>query len=294
MSQQLAIMKKDIVDKVSNQVKEFESKGELSFPKNYNPQNAMKSAWLELQEVTNKNGAPVLESCTQDSVANSLLSMVVQGLTTQKKQGYFIAYGRQLAFQRSYFGTMAVTKRVTGAKDIVAQVVYENDEFDYEILPEGKKVLTHKQKLGNIKKDKIIGAYCTIVFGGEKYFTDVMSMDEIEQSWKMSRSKSGSTHKEFPADMCKKTVINRTCKMYINSSDDSSLITEHFHNQDEVIQEGQTEEEISENANAEFIDVEFEEVKEEAEPNDEFSNVEPEPETVPEQEKEPEEDEPDF
>src|SRR5690554_210800 len=104
MSQELAIMQKGIVDKVQGQIKQFESKGELTFPQNYNVENALKAAWLKLQGTVNKNGAPVLESCTQDSIANALMDMAVQGLTPAKDQGYFIAYGRQLVFQRSYFG----------------------------------------------------------------------------------------------------------------------------------------------------------------------------------------------
>lgn len=265
MSQQLAILQKGTVDVVSKEIREFEQKGELSFPANYNPENALKAAWLTLQNTVNKNGASVLDSCTQDSIANALLDMVVQGLTPAKKQGYFIAYGRNLVFQRSYFGTMAVTKRVSGATDIVPQVVYEGDEFDYEIQGAKKKIITHKQKLGNVNKDKIMGAYCTIIFPNGEEFTEVMSFDEIKQSWKMSRTKESSTHTDFTQEMAKKTVVNRTCKAYINSSDDSSLVTKHFRKSDEVISEAQTEEEIAENANSEIIDVEYQEVEEESE-----------------------------
>ncbi|MCM2675600.1 recombinase RecT [Alkalicoccobacillus plakortidis] len=262
----MAIQKAGIVDTVSDQIRTFRDKGQLSFPTNYEPENALKSAWLTLQDTNNKNGVCVLESCDKNSIASALLDMVVQGLTPAKKQGYFIAYGRNLVFQRSYFGTMAVTQRVTGAKSIVAQVVYADDDFDYEILPHGKKVNSHKQKLGNINKDKIIGAYCTITFPDETSFTEVMSFEEIQQSWKMSRSKESNTHKDFTQEMAKKTVTNRTCKKFINSSDDSSLVVEHFNKSDAAISEAQVGEEISENANLEFIDAEYEDVPDDPEP----------------------------
>jgi len=267
MSNELAMTKKDTVDVVVQKVKEFQEKGELALPSNFSADNALKSAWLTLQGLTNKNGAPVLESCTKDSIANSLLDMVVQGLTPSKKQGYFIAYGRNLVFQRSYFGTMAVTKRVSGAKDIVAQIVYADDEFEYEIEAGRKKVTVHKQKLSNVNKDKIIGAYCTIIFKDSE-FTDVMSFDEIKQSWAMSKSKQSSTHADFTQEMAKKTVINRTCKMYLNSSDDSSLIMHHAQRSDEEIDEEELiKEEVTENANSEYIDVEYEEVEDQQEPS---------------------------
>lgn len=265
MSQELAILQKGTIDVVTKQVKEYQQKGELYFPENYSPDNALKSAWLKLQSATNRNGAPVLEACTQDSIASSLLDMVVQGLSPAKDQGYFIAYGRNLVFQRSYFGTMAVTKRVSGAKDIIAQAVYEGDEFEYEIKS-GKKVITkHKQSLGNAQKDKIIGAYCTIIFD-DREFTEIMSIDEIKQAWKQSKTysdKDGTPHKEFPAEMAKKTVINRTCKTFLKSSDDGSLVMQHIKRSDEAFAEAQVEEEISENANSEYIDVDYEEVTDE-------------------------------
>ena len=271
MGNELALLKQGTVDVVAKKVKEFQEKGELALPSNFSADNALKSAWLMLQGLTNKNGAPVLEACTKDSIANSLLDMVVQGLTPAKKQGYFIAYGRNLVFQRSYFGTMAVTKRVSGAKDIVAQIVYKDDEFEYEINAGRKRVIHHKQKLANVANDKIIGAYCTIIFN-DREFTEIMSIDEIKAAWAMSKQKGGGTHENFTQEMAKKSVINRTCKMYINSSDDSSLLVQHAKETDEELidEELLIKEEIAENANSEIIDVEYQEV-----PDEKTINVEP-------------------
>ena len=131
MANELALIKRDVVDVVGKKVQEFVSRGELHLPPNYSVENAMKSAWLILQNTFDKDKRPVLQNCTRDSIANALLDMAVQGLNPAKKQGYFIAYGRQLVFQRSYFGTMAITKRVAGAKDIFAELVYKGDEFEY-------------------------------------------------------------------------------------------------------------------------------------------------------------------
>lgn len=266
---QLALVKKDTVDVVAAKVKEFQEKNELHFPANYSPENAMKSAWLILQTIkTGKNDGykPALEVCTKDSIANSLLDMVVQGLNPAKKQGYFIVYGKQLTFQRSYFGTMAVTKRVTGAKSIDAAVIYEGDEVDYEMKNGRITNLTHKQKFGNINKDKILGAYATIVMPDETTYHELMTIDELRKAWSKAQfwgdnqkvEKEGSTHDEFKQEMAKKTVINRACKKFMNASDDSSLIMQHVNRADEAIVEAELQEEIHQNANQEIIDVDFE------------------------------------
>jgi recombination protein RecT len=257
----LALIKKDVVDVVGKKVQEFVSRGELHLPPNYSVENAMKSAWLILQNTFDKDKRPVLEVCTKDSIANSLLDMAVQGLNPAKKQGYFIAYGKQLVFQRSYFGTMAVTKRVAGAKDIFAELVYKGDEFEYTIKNGNKYIMKHIQKIENVDPDNIVAAYCTIIFDDDRQFTDIMTWAEIQKAWsksKMNPDKEGSTHKEFAQEMCRKTVINRACKRYLNSSDDGSLLMYHVNRADEVAAEAEVEAEIEENANQELIDVKYE------------------------------------
>jgi recombination protein RecT len=265
----LALIKKDVVDVVGKKVQEFCERGELHLPPNYSVENAMKSAWLILQNTyTSKNDGnrPVLEVCTKDSIANSLLDMAVQGLNPAKKQGYFIAYGKQLVFQRSYFGTMAVTKRVAGAKDIFAELVYKGDEFEYTIQRGNKIITKHVQKIENVDPGNIAAAYCTIIFDDDRQFTDIMTWAEIQKAWsksKMNPEKEGSTHKEFAQEMARKTVINRACKRYLNSSDDGSLLMQHINRADEVAAEAEVEAEIEENANQELIDIEYEVAEEE-------------------------------
>jgi len=266
MSNNLALVKKDVVDVVSSKVQGFVKNGELHLPPNYSVENAMKSAWLILQNTVNKDKRPVLEVCSKDSIANALLDMAVQGLNPAKKQGYFIAYGKQLTFQRSYFGTMAVTKRVTGAKEINAYVIYEDDEVEYELKNAKIVNLVHKQKFGNINKDKIAGAYATIIMPDENVYYEVMTMDEIRMAWKKSqmwgkdqdKERKGSTHDEYRQEMAKKTVINRACKRFLNSSDDGSLLVQYINRADEVAAEAEVEAEIEENANQELIDIEYE------------------------------------
>jgi len=264
----LALIKKDVVDVVGKKVQEFVSRGELHLPPNYSVENAMKSAWLILQNTFDKDKRPVLQTCTKDSIANALLDMAVQGLNPAKKQGYFIAYGKQLVFQRSYFGTMAVTKRVAGAKDIFAEVVYKGDEFEYTIKNGNKYITKHIQRIENVDPGNIVAAYCTIVFDDDRQFTDIMTWAEIQKAWsksKMNPDKEGSTHKEFAQEMARKTVINRACKRYLNSSDDGSLLMYHVNRADEVAAEAEVEAEIEENANQELIDIEYEVADEEPE-----------------------------
>jgi recombination protein RecT len=255
----LAMEAKSIVDAVESRIQAFMKAGQLDMPKDYSVSNALKSAWLVLQGVKDKNDKPALQVCTRDSIANSLLDMVVQGLNPQKKQGYFIVYGQTLTFQRSYFGAMAVTKMVNPkVGDFAYAVVYEGDTFKYGIKDGRKMVTLHEQDIKNVKKDNIIAAYC-IVFdtNNEIIKTEIMTVDEIHAAWKKSKTayddngklKAISTHAQYSADMSLRTVINKACKFIINASSDNALLLERINRNEDLADAAAVQEEIAENAN---------------------------------------------
>lgn len=217
----------NISEQVLSRIEQFQKDGSMILPKNYSVENHMKSAWLALQEVEDKEHHKALQICTKESIANSLLDMVLQGLSVSKKQGYFIVYGNKLIFQRSYFGTIALAKRAGGiVSEPVANVIYEGDDFQYEINPKTAKVsiIKHSQKLENIDNSKIKGAYALVTLADGTTQVTIMSMQQIRAAWGQGATKGNSpAHKNFAEEMAKKTVIGRACKAIINSSDDAWL-----------------------------------------------------------------------
>ena len=126
----VAVVSKNISEKVLAKVTEFQKNGALTLPKDYSPENALKSAFLILSETKDSNKQLVLQSCSEASIANTLLDMVVRGLSPLKKQYYFIPYSGKLQGQPSYFGNIATAKRVNpNVKEIVANVIFNDDIF---------------------------------------------------------------------------------------------------------------------------------------------------------------------
>jgi len=242
------------VDSVLNRIGEYQKNGGLKIPANYSAENALRSAWLILQDTKDKDKNPVLQSCTRESIANAMFRMVTQGLDPVKNQCYFVAYGKNLTLMRSYMGTMAVAKRTANVKSVVANVVFEGDEFHYEVDPETglKKIIKHVQKLDDLSPDKIKGAYALVTLNDDTKIMEAMNIQQIKKSWLQSMTKGGSdTHKNFGDEMAKRTVINRTLKLLINSSDDSHLFEKEDETEDVAYTEVQ--EEIRENANKEEV-----------------------------------------
>ena len=88
------------------------------------------------------------------------------------------------------------------------------------------------------------------VFSDGKTLCDVMTIQEIQKSWAMSKT-GGAVHKQFPVEMCRKTVKSRLAKALVNTTDDSAILNEDLideaNKRDDLIDIN----EIDENSNAE-------------------------------------------
>lgn len=220
------------IDGLSKQL-DSKVKNGMTFPEDYNVSNALMGAYLTLKETVDKDGKPLLEACTQTSIANSLMDMATLGLSVQKKQGYFIAYKGQCQFQRSYFGNITIARRY-GMKDVNAEIIYEGDEFTYSI-EDGKKIFGgHKQDFMNIDTEKIKGTYAIVTMTDGTKYLEVMNINQIKQSWKQGYGfkETGGTHQKFADQMAKKTVINRAMKQIINTHGDAFVQEADEHTED--------------------------------------------------------------
>lgn len=254
---ELAKQEKTIVDSVQNRIAEMQNKGSIELPNNYSVSNALKSAYLVLQETQTRDKKPVLQACTQESIANSLLDMATQGLNPSKEQCYFIAYGNKLTMSRSYLGTIALTKRIKGVKDVKGYAVYKDDKFElgFDILTGRQKILEFCPGLNRDSKN-LIGAFALILGDNEILHTEYMDINQIHNAWNQGSMKGNSgAHKNFPDQMAIKTVINRACKFYVSTSDDSDKIAE-FMNKSVEDTDRELEEEKKEFANKEVVEIE--------------------------------------
>jgi len=254
------------VKSVAARVDELVQSGRINLPEDYSVHNALMEAWLVLQQTYDKNDKPVLEVCTRASIMQSLFDMVVQGLNPRKQQGYFLPYGSQLVFQKSYFGHKTLAKRVSPkVYDIVAEVIWENDEFEYQI-DRGQKVVTkHVQRLENVDSKSPKGAYAQAIDRhGNVISTIIMTWEQIKQAWKQSpikpfdqndNLKPNSTHSKFMEDMIKKTPVGKLARHIVNSSTDDHLFRQVVQREDQVSDEFQAESEIEGQENLQMLDV---------------------------------------
>lgn len=225
--------KNQITNSVMNKIADLQAHGGVTVPKGYSATNQIYLAFLKLATMEDqKTHQLILPQVSPQSVANVLLTMCIKGLSLDKNQCAFIKRGTELTLQVQYQGNVMMAKRY-GAGDPQAQVIYDGDDFEFEINPEtGKKVvLKHAQKLENIDNSEggkhIRGAWCLVPYRDHPEWApkvEIMGMAEIRQSWLQGATRGESpAHKNFPQEMAKRTVINRACKLFVQTSEDAGV-----------------------------------------------------------------------
>lgn len=164
---------------------------------------------------------PDLGKCTPASFIGAMLQAAALGLepNTALGQAYLIPYNRkdkqsgqwykEAQFQIGYRGLIELAHRSGDFKSIEAHVVYENDEFEYELGLDPK--LKHKPAMKNRGDVTWVYAIYKLQSGG--YGFEVMSVEDINtHREKYSKAKTSSPWDTSWEAMAKKTVIKQALK----------------------------------------------------------------------------------
>ena len=135
------------------------------------------------------------------------------GLDFANKECYIVPYNGKLEFQTSYKGECKFVKKysIRPLKDLKAEVVRVNDEFEYGIK-DNKPYLDFKPLPFN--DGDVVGAFAIAYFEDGGILYEVMNMTEIKKVRNVSRAASSnkSPWQTFPEEMYKKTVLRRLTK----------------------------------------------------------------------------------
>ena len=215
----------------------------ITVPEGYNVSNEITMALMMIAQTNDKDGRPALESCSRESIMTQLRLMAQNGLSMAQKQCYPIVRKPKLCIDISYFGTISIIKRLMPGYDVRANVIYKDDTYDYIWNEETQcyQVTNIRSSIENRDKP-IVGAYGTIFekATGKVIFSEVMSWKEILTSW--SHAKTDKVQKEFPQEMAKRTLIQRMCKLFLNTEKMSSVEGAKAYN--EMVSEGYDNDEM--------------------------------------------------
>lgn len=163
------------------------------------------------------NNTPKLKECSQISFLAAMMNAAQLGLepNTPLGQAYLIPYKNkgklECQFQIGYKGMIDLVYRNEQVQMIQAQIVYENDYFEYELGLESR--LIHRPALDNRGEMTLVYALFRLKNGG--YGFEVMSREDIikyAEKYSQGINSSYSPWKSNFEDMAKKTVIKRVLK----------------------------------------------------------------------------------
>lgn len=181
-----------------------------------------------------QNNADLLKADRQ-SLWNSAMRAAQDGLLPDGREGAIVIYSTKIkgvAGERDKWINKAqwmpmiggIRKKVRNSgelRDWNAFVVFEHDEFEYELGDQ--PFIRHKPALGN-DRGKPIAAYSVATFKDGTKSRELMSIEEINKVRAISRAKDKGPWVDWFEEMARKTVARRHSKVLPMSTDLDDLL----------------------------------------------------------------------
>ena len=132
-------------------------------------------------------------------------------LNPSEKLAYLVPRGNEICTDISYRGLLKKAMDSGACRLAQAKIVYEKDCFQ---LNGCSSEPTHSYNAFNPERGNIVGAYCTFKINDSDWYTETMTIDEINKIKSLSKAsnKGFSPWTSFQEEMIKKTVIKRGLK----------------------------------------------------------------------------------
>ena len=153
------------------------------------------------------NQNPKLVQADKNSLMRTFMRAAQDGLFLDGKEAAAVQYGQQINYLPMVEGVIKLMHNSGLIKTISAEVVYENDCFEYELgsNPHVKHIPLLVGDRGNR-----ICVYCYVQTSNDGEYIEIMNMAEIEQCKQVAKTQS--VWSKWFDQMAKKTVIHRIAK----------------------------------------------------------------------------------
>jgi recombination protein RecT len=176
-------------------------------PKHLTAERILKAALIAASK------QPKLLQCTRDSFVKAVMVASELGLDCSGTLGssYLVPYGRECALIIGYRGLIDLARRSGEISSIEAHVVYEEDNFAYELGMYPK--LTHQRNLESECDDsKIRYVYMVATLKDGTKQVEVMTRAQVEKIRAGSKAGHKGPWVEHWGEMARKTVVRRGIK----------------------------------------------------------------------------------
>ena len=167
---------------------------------------------------------PKVAQCTPESIFNAMMQSVNLDLMPNTPEHYcsLVPYGRELQFQLEYRGGIELAYRSGTVKTIKADVVFAEDEFDYD---DATNYIHHKKDLtiDRTNARNIVAAYAVAKLQNGELMFEIMAPTEIAKikDKAVKAKNSGTPWAEWEERMVRKTPLKRLFSTLPNSRKDN-------------------------------------------------------------------------
>jgi recombination protein RecT len=176
---------------------------------------------------------PELLNADRRSLFGAVMKSAQDGLLPDGREAALVIFrskgGAQVQYMPMIGGILKKLRNSGELASISAQVVYENDQFDYHLGDDEK--IEHKPQLFG-ERGKPIAVYAIAKTKDGAIYREVMSVEEVERVRSVSRSGNGGPWSQWWGEMAKKTVIRRLCKRLPSSADLDQMLMHDNENYD--------------------------------------------------------------
>jgi len=172
-----------------------------ALPKVCTPERFMRVLCTSMQKT------PKLMQCTRESLFSCFITCSQLGIEPDGRRAYLIPYKDTCTLIIDYKGLVELALRSGKVSNIFADVICDNDVFEYDMGEIKAHKIDFKKPRGNM-----YAAYAICTFKDGTRQACVMSKDEIEYVRRGSKSANGTTWTEHYNEMAKKTVFKRLSK----------------------------------------------------------------------------------
>ena len=214
------------------------------------PERFMRVLLSSIQKV------PKLMQCSKASLLNAFITCSQLGIEPDGIRAHLIPYGQTCQLIIDYKGIVELALRSGKISNIHADIVCDNDVFEYDM----GEIKSHKIDFKN-GRGEMYAVYAIARFKDGTKQSCVMTKDEVEAIRKKSKAGNSGAWLDFYNEMAKKTVFKRLSKWLPLSPEEKDAIEkdnelEFAPNPSEFIPPAPKLFGAEEDANAEIIDVE--------------------------------------
>ena len=169
------------------------------------------------------NQNPKLLQADKNSLMQTFMRAAQDGLYLDGREAAAVQYGNQVNYLPMVEGVIKLMHNSGLIKTISAEVVYENDCFEYE-LGSNPHVKHIPLLVGN--RGNRICVYCYVQTANDGEYIEIMNMDDLDKCKQQAKGAS-SPHSPWVKwfdQMAKKTVIHRIAKRLPKNDAISSVV----------------------------------------------------------------------